>query len=358
MTLNPKEIGVLAGKLALHACGHSGPAATASPAVAGYAVAVATAVEASALAATAKTATDWTGADPRVIAAAICDLVAYGLIPGGPMATGYLYKEKSNLVGKPNPRGRREMARQAGVNVHTVAVGRKDRITLAEDGDLAVLTRDPDGVPTTWDDLRGVVVHIDDLGTGARRSAWVSLGEIKVRRDKSQNLTAWNAEPISMACSKAISILVTRGAIPQASLLPRLLGAFASTAPLTIDTHATTPRQIAEALPQPTPAPPTQADPEPEYDIDPDVDPAEGPADEATDPEPVPNYAAEVAALAADAECGLILAEQTITAAVAALREAGMARAPADLRAPAVWRRLILRASQDARAYEAEAHNA
>jgi hypothetical protein len=64
-----------------------------------------------------------------------------------------------------------------------------------------------------------------------------------------------------------------------------------------------------------------------------------------------------VAALAADAECGLILAEQTITSAVAALREAGMARAPADLRAPAVWRRLILRASQDARSYEAEAHN-
>ena len=291
------------------------------------------------------------------------------MIPGGigdPSATAYLFKAKggSAPTGRPSPRGRLAMARAAGVDVRVVTVGKADSLTLDDCGDVDHLELDPDARPAAWGELRGVVIHVDDLHTGARRSLWIARADLAERKAKAGQKSAWDTDAIGMALTKAVAIAITRGAIPQASLIPAILAACAASPtparPLAIE--ATTPRQIAEAPPAAPAAPdpePTGPDPEPEYDIDPDVDPAEGPADVATDPEPAPSYAAEVAALAADAECGLILAEQTITAAVAALRDAGMARAPADLRAPAVWRRLIQRAAELARAiFEAEATKA
>jgi hypothetical protein len=203
-----------------------------------------------------------------------------------------------------------------------------------------------------------VVIHVDDLHTGARRSLWIARADLAGRKAKAGQKSAWDTDAIGMALTKAVAVAIARGAIPQASLIPAILAACANhPAParaLAIET--TTPRQIAEAAPQPMPMPaaPTQPDPEPEYDIDPDVDPAEGPADGATDPEPTPSYAAEVAALAADAECGLNLAAETIASALIALYGAGMARAPADLRAPNTWARLVERAAQAARAVEGD----
>ena len=355
--MNPAHIGNLAGKLALRACGHSGPSATAPPAVAGYAYALASAVEGCAVAATAKDATDWTGAPSETIAAAINDLASFGLIPGAPgsqTATGYLFRQGGAPVGRPSARGRREMARAAGYAVHSVAVGTADTLALTEDGDVASLTLDPDARPAAWGDLRGVVVHLDDLATGARRSLWIAKSELASRKAKSKgSMTSWDTDAVGMACSKAVSILVSRGAIPQASLLPRLLGPCGTAAPLTIEAQPA-PRQIAE-----TPASPPAV--EPELPTEPDDDGPEH-ADEAADPdpsEPAPDPAepqplpADLAAdLAADAESSRDHAEQAIAAAVDALRAAGKPHGEDYLRSPPVWSRLIQRAAALARAAE------
>jgi hypothetical protein len=421
------QISALAGIAALRACGHPGRSTDAPAPIAGYALAFSAAVTGLAVAAQASGGTDWTGAPSEQIAQALYSIARDGLIPGGigdPSATAYLFKAKGGLAptGRPSPRGRLAMARAAGVDIRTLAVGRADSLTLNDSGDIDHLELDPDARPASWGDLRGVVIHVDDLHTGARRSLWIARADLAERKAKAGQKSAWDTDAIGMALTKAVAIAIARGAIPQASLIPAILAACAAhpapARPLAIE--ATSPRQIAEAPPQPTPAPPTQPDPEPIrtiYDALSEVlmrlggsspssdleaaeravskqfallqiasrttgeavdrdhlteaqyralingaladlrpDPTDAPADEATDPEPAPSYAAEVAALAADAECGLVLAEQTITSAVAALRDAGMARAPADLRAPKTWARLVERAAQAARA-AAEAHN-
>ena len=349
----------LAALTALEACGYLADPRSAPAPVIAYAKGFSRAVIA-----IAKTLKTLRTADLGVVHNTLSRIAREGLTPGDvgdKTSTAYLSPGKGGQISsEPNPRGRLAMARAAGIDVRAVAIHKSDKISLNGDGDIDTdrTTLDPDNRPTRWEHVKGVMIHLDDIHTGAHRSAWVSAAEIAERKAKADGQGAWNTDPISMACTKAIKIAIARGAIPQASLIPAILAACAAhpapARPLAIE--ATTPRQIAEASPQPAPAPaaPTQPDPEPT------PDPAalpDAPADEATDPEPAPSYAAEVAALAADAECGLVLAEQTITSAVAALRDAGMARAPADLRAPKTWARLVERAAQAARA-AAEAHNA
>jgi hypothetical protein len=242
------------------------------------------------------------------------------------------------------------MARAAGYDVRTVTVGKADQLTLDDSGDVSSLTLDPDARPAAWGDLRGVVLHVDDLHTGARRSLWIARADLAERKAKAGAKSAWDTDAVGMALTKAVAIAITRGAVPQASLIPAILAACAAhpapARPLAIEA---TQRQIAEAPPQP--ALPTQPDPEPapeaepEYDIDPDVDPGPSVA-----PEP---SAGLIGDLAADAECSPEHAERAIDVAVEALRAAGKSHHDDALRAPPVWNRLIQRAAALARAAEA-----
>jgi hypothetical protein len=260
-----------------------------------------------AVAAQASGGTDWTGAPSEQIAQALYSIARDGLIPGGisdPGATAYIFKGKGSPAptGRPSPRGRLAMARAAGCDVRAVAVGKADQLTLDDSGDVSSLTLDPDARPASWGDLRGVVIHVDDLHTGARRSLWIARADLAERKAKAGQKSAWDTDAVGMALTKAVAIAIARGAIPQASLIPAILAACAASPaparPLAIEA---TPRQIAEAPPQPQPAAPTQPDPEPEYDIDPDVDPADAPADVATDPDPTPRPAPPIRRGVADA---------------------------------------------------------
>jgi hypothetical protein len=354
------QISALAGIAALRACGHPGRSADAPAPIAGYALAFSAAVTGLAVAAQTGNRpdlTDWTGAPSEQIAQALYSIARDGLIPGGisdPSATAYIFKGKGSPAptGRPSPRGRLAMARAAGCDVRALAVGKADSLTLNDSGDVDHLELDPDARPASWGDLRGVVIHVDDLHTGARRSLWIARADLAERKAKAGQKSAWDTDAVGMALTKAVAIAIARGAIPQASLIPAILAACAASAaparPLAIEA---TPRQIAEAAPQPAPAPPTQ--PEPEYDIDPDVDPADAPADA----EPGPTIVDDVAGdLAADAECSREHAEQAIDVAVEALRAAGKPHHNGALRSPPVWGRLIQRAAALARA-AAEAHN-
>jgi hypothetical protein len=365
--MDTPQISALAGIAALRACGHPGRSADAPAPIAGYALAFSAAVTGLAVAAQTSdrpAQTDWTQAPSEQIAQALYSIARDGLIPGGigdPSATAYLFKAKGSPAptGRPSPRGRLAMARAAGYDVRALAVGKADSLTLDDSGDVDHLELDPDARPASWGDLRGVVIHVDDLHTGARRSLWIARADLAERKAKAGQKSAWDTDAVGMALTKAVAIAIARGAIPQASLIPAILAACAAhpapARPLAIE--ATTPRQIAGAPPQPAPAPPTQPEPEPEpeYDIDPDVDP--GPANPAEPPAPAAPTGL-IGDLASDAECSRDHAEQAIGVAIEALRAAGQPHDERALRSPPVWGRLIQRAAERARADEAEAADA
>jgi hypothetical protein len=277
----------LAALTALEACGYLADPRSAPAPVVGYAKGFARAVVS-----IAKTLRALRTSDPAVVHNALSRLAREGLMPGDlgdATSTAYLFQGKNGITAEPNPRGRIACARAAGFDVRTVAIHKNDVISLNGDGDVDTADTElsPDGRPTRWEHIKGVMIHVDDLRTGARRSLWVSAAEIATRKEQASGQGAWNKDAVSMACTKAIKIAIARGAIPQASLIPAILAACAAhpapARPLAIEA---TPRQIAEAPPRPTPAPPTQPEPEYEYDIDPDVDPADAPADAPTDPKP------------------------------------------------------------------------
>jgi hypothetical protein len=265
-----KEITKTAGITALFACGHQGPTSTAPPAVVAYARAFAAAVAGLAGASIdGKEAVQWHTAPEDQIGSALYALARDGLIPGGqsdPGATGYLFRQKGGgPTGRPSPRGRLAMARAAGANVRAIVVGRSDKLELTEDGDVAHLDLHPDDRPVAWGDIRGVAVRVDDLRTGERITAWVSAAEIGSRKDKgSDRGGGWATDAVGMAATKAISIAVSRGIVPQASLIPSIVGAHGPVAPraLTIEAAAA-PRQLA-AEPTPAAAPPAEPEPTPE----------------------------------------------------------------------------------------------
>jgi hypothetical protein len=253
----------LAALTAVEACGHLADPRNAPPAVIGYAKGFARAVVA-----IAKTVKTLRTSDPAVVHNALSRIAREGLTPGDvgdKTSTAYLSPGKGGQISsEPNPRGRLAMARAAGIEVRTVAIHKADKIALNGDGDVDTdnTTLDPDNRPTKWEHVKGVMIHLDDVHTGARRSAWVSAAEIAERKAKTDGQGAWNTDPISMACSKAIKIAIARGAIPQASLIPAILAASAAhptpARALTIKAAAA-PRQIAE----PAPVAPPAAEPEP-----------------------------------------------------------------------------------------------
>jgi hypothetical protein len=207
-------------------------------------------------------------------------------------------------MGVPSARGRIALARAAGVAVETYPVGVKDSITLDVDGDVAEVKPNPDERPTKWEHLRGVIVRVEDVRTGAVRRHWVSAGELaerkaKAKPDKNGKLRTWEGDPIAMARSKALSIMIDRGTIPQAPLpVPGLREWYATAAPAlqVIDAPA------ARALPAPTE--PEPADTLPAAPTAPETAPAEPDVSAPAEPDVSAPAEAEPAATEAPATAG------------------------------------------------------
>jgi len=184
----PETVERLAGTIALHTHGHAGKSADAPQPLAAFAFTFARAVRLL-----------FEGGDGSLarcsldgIGGACLALARSGLVPGAygdAAATGYLYVQdwKNALpVGRPNPRGRIAMARAAGLEVETVPVAVGDPVTLDLDGDVVDGTPNPDNRPTRWEHLRGVIVRVEDVRTGAVRRHWVSAGELAERKAKAK----------------------------------------------------------------------------------------------------------------------------------------------------------------------------
>ena len=359
--MDTPQIAALAGIVALRSCGHPGKSSDAPAPIAAYALAFSAAVTGLAVAALASGGTDWTVAPSEQIAQALYSIARDGLIPGGigdPSATAYIFKGKGSAAptGRPSPRGRLVMARAAGCDVRALAIGKADTLTLDDSGDIDHLELDPDARPGAWGDLRGVVLHVDDLRTGARRSLWIARADLAERKAKAGQKSAWDTDAVGMALTKAVSIAITRGMIPQSSLIPAILAASAALGPtparaLTIEA-ATAPRQIAD----PTPAAPPPAEPEPTPEPNPQPEAPtepEQPVTSATGAGDVLD--AIVVDLAAEAECTKDTAATTVVRALEALKQTGRPFQVADLRSQTMWARLIQRAGEAERAARDEA---
>jgi len=252
------QIGTLAERIAIRVHGYQPE--TAPVALLGYAAALK-----AACAACATALPDLCRAQPPALFAALSSIARNGLIPGAAgdkTATAYLYLQNRAVVGKPNPLGRIRMAAAAGVDVSTFAVGRADTLQLSEDGDVIGLSADLDARPTTWAELRGVIVTVC-AASGVVRRVWVSAGEIEVRkrRSSSGDKGPWATDPVGMARSKALSIAVDRGDVPQApvSVVP-VLGSHL--APVAVPVAPVAALVAApEPMPEPEAAPP-QDEPE------------------------------------------------------------------------------------------------
>ena len=298
--MDTPQIAALAGIVALRSCGHPGKSSDAPAPIAAYALAFSAAVTGLAVASQGGNRpdqTDWTGAPSEQIAQALYSIARDGLIPGGigdPSATAYIFKGKGSAAptGRPSPRGRLVMARAAGCDVRALAIGKADTLTLDDSGDVDHLELDPDARPGAWGDLRGVVLHVDDLRTGARRSLWIARADLAERKAKAGQKSAWDTDAVGMALTKAVSIAITRGMIPQSSLIPAILAASAAhptpARTLTIEAQPA-PRQLAA---EPAPTTPSPTEPEPAPEVTPEVTP-EAPA-EAEQPAPRPIGVADI----------------------------------------------------------------
>ncbi len=248
------QIGTLAERIAIRVHGYQPE--TAPVALLGYAASLK-----AACAACATALPDLCRAQPPALFAALSSIARNGLVPGAAgdkTATAYLYLQNRAVVGKPNPLGRIRMAAAAGVDVSTFAVGRADTLELNEDGDVIGLSADLDARPTTWADLRGVIVTVCAT-SGVVRRVWVSAGEIEVRKRRSSSADKgpWATDPVGMARSKALSIAVDRGDVPQApvSVVP-MLGAH-PIAPVAVPVAPVAALVAApEPMPEPEAAPP------------------------------------------------------------------------------------------------------
>lgn len=247
------QIGTLAERIAIRVHGYQPE--TAPIALLGYAAALK-----AACAACATALPDLCRAQPPALFAALSSIARNGLVPGAAgdkTATAYLYLQNRAVVGKPNPLGRVRMAAAAGVDVSTFAVGRADSLELNEDGDVIGLSADLDKRPTTWADLRGVIVTIC-AASGVVRRVWVSAGEIEVRkrRSSSGDKGPWSTDPVGMSRSKALSIAVDRGDVAQAPVPVVPLSAVAPVQPVALPVAP-----VAAPVAAPEPAPEAEAAP-------------------------------------------------------------------------------------------------
>jgi hypothetical protein len=309
--------------------------------------------------------------------AAVANLARAGLIPGTPATpgTGYLYAQNNVLTGRPSPLGRVRMAYEAGADAETIPAGKTCRLTMGRDGMIADFERDPDNVPRKWEDLRGVVVSVTSHTSGLLKMHWVSAGEIGDRRARSKqpNGGAWASDPVTMARTKALSIIGDRGGFPQAPIpipglrewqaaqagapsvpaLPAPLTPPARALPAPAEADAQQPPPAAPQAPQD--APPPEADPthaeEPSAQPEAPVQP-EAPAEPAPTAEPTwddVGYAVwealRPAALGAGLSVGRDDLHAAVSGAVVGARAGAEARGrpltPAAALAPAAQARLV-----------------
>lgn len=156
-----------------------------------------------------------------------------GIYPGtGAAALAYAIPrsprkgEDPQLTYQLSHRGLNALANRAGSQMVPIPISFSDEIETTESGDVVIKKMDLDNPPTTEAELRGVIVHVKRLDTGACIcSAWVPKKLIDQRRDTSDSFryaekpgnewakasSPWHAWPVPQAMKTAMHYVISRG---------------------------------------------------------------------------------------------------------------------------------------------------
>lgn len=220
---------------------------------------------------TAKKPQDIVGCTRESILSAIATSVSTRLVVGTPNAPAYLVPQRPRqneplqLQFRINHRGWAILFLRAGFVLDPVPVGIDDDLTLVN-GEIRH-NQDPDSMPATWEDLRGVIVYATHIESRMRLASWVPRTVIEQRRDKSRDGGIWGQWPVEMSMGAAIRYCVARGKLPIDSMAiqtaldaePRVLDAESEVVERQAPARPVTGRS-ALGLPDPAPALPDHGD--------------------------------------------------------------------------------------------------
>src|SRR3990167_7354784 len=177
-------------------------------------------------AASARDPSDFYACTPASIATCIAISALTGLMPGvGSSALAYVIPQRARSGELPqlqyslSHRGLNALARRCGQTMVAVPIGAMDVISSNEDGEVMVVSRNIDAPPTTFEELRGVIVLVKELSTGrVLTRGWMPKSLIEKRRAMSrswngngQKYSPWFNWPVEQAIKTAIHYAIGRG---------------------------------------------------------------------------------------------------------------------------------------------------
>lgn len=183
----------------------------------------------SASAAAARNPADFYACTPQSVGQVVATSALTGIMVGtGALALAYAIPRRARKGEAPqlqyqlSHRGICALARRAGNVLIPVPVGRKDHLVVVA-GEVAEHTADIDDPPTTWDELRGVIVVLKDTAGTVLFRGWVPRKLIEERRAQSdafqyaernayaQKSSPWHVNPVPMGMKTALHYAAARG---------------------------------------------------------------------------------------------------------------------------------------------------
>ena len=183
--------------------------------------------------ASAKDPSDFDACTLQSIGQVIAVSALTGIYPStGPAALAYAIPrrprkgESPQLTYQLSHRGLNALANRAGSHMVAIPISYADQIEITETGDAVIKSMDLDNPPTTESELRGVIVLVKRLDTGALVcSGWVPKKLIHKRRDGSdsfkyaekpgnewaKNSSPWHAWYTPQAMKTAMHYAIGRG---------------------------------------------------------------------------------------------------------------------------------------------------
>lgn len=180
-------------------------------------------VSLSSAAAAAKDPKDFYECTPQSVATAIATAALTGIMPStGAAALAYVIPQRPRKNERPqlqymlSHRGLNALALRCGQQMIAVPIGKDDVIETSVDGDTIVKYRDIDNPPTTYDELRGVVVIVRRIESGqVIASQFVAKKLIDARKAMSRSASStygpWHNWPVEMAMKAAMHYAIGRG---------------------------------------------------------------------------------------------------------------------------------------------------
>ena len=181
------------------------------------------AVAVSASAAAARDPKEFYKCTPQSVATCIAISALTGIMPStGSAALAYLVPQPARKGEPPllqyqlSHRGLNALARRCGQQMVAIPVGHSDEVKSDEYGMMQIVSRDIDDPPTQEKELRGVMVLVRELSTGAViAQGWVPKKVIEQRKAMSRSARSdyspWAKWYVEMAMKTAMHYAISRG---------------------------------------------------------------------------------------------------------------------------------------------------